>query len=404
MLDEIEKIAIELLGMTKDEVQQVREALLNEVVQDEARYAARTALKHPEGSTTPLNEAADRSQQAYAKIRQRMMKEMPRLLALILSEQVARQQRDEAALARDRHWDAEHERRAVGPHPETRDLFGRLFKHGVTPWHLKALRDEEVAIIADMIRWKANDARHENADTPWRAVIQIYSNRLILKADRGVTVKRSKPGTPVRGKRYTSPSYYMFNEMLKPHWSAPQARDAHAADDDIRENKPATAAVTALEDGSITDKEPGCDARERGHTPEGRPENAALGEDTQNINGADDGLTVAQAANAPIDDERARSLAEAVYAADQIRMKIYWPSDIQEGDYDPVNLIPALERFVASDRNWPGAERFLDAARRGEAQRFIENCREEGIGYLARQLKAGEDKALATARKHGLLP
>ena len=108
MLDEIEKIAIELLGMTKDEVQQVREALLNEVVQDEARYAARTALKHPEGSTTPLNEAADRSQQAYAKIRQRMMKEMPRLLALILSEQVARQQRDEAALARDRHWDAEH--------------------------------------------------------------------------------------------------------------------------------------------------------------------------------------------------------------------------------------------------------------------------------------------------------
>ena len=401
MLDEIEKVAMNLLSMSKDEVRQVRDALLVEVASDDSRYAARTALKHPEGSTTPLNEAADRSQQTYAKVRERLMKELPKLLGLILAEQVAREQRDEAAVARDRHWDAEYERRAVGPHPETRDLFARLFKHGVTPWHLKALRDEEVAIIADLIRWKANDARYKKADNPWRGVLRDYANRLILEADYGVTVKQSIRGTPVRGKRYTSPKYYMFNEMVKPHWSAAPAAPTNAGDqydddqatavpDQTEQAVSAAQNLVAIE--QVDMPEPGTAASEQ----------VALGDDTAQEE-ADQERPSVQAGEIQIDAERARIIAEGIFTADRWRMKIYWPADVQEGDYEPSALIPALERMVGSSRSWSGAERFLEAARRGEARQFIETRRADGIAYLATQLQAGEDKALAAAREFGLV-
>lgn len=66
--------------------------------------------------------------------------------------------------------------------------------------------------------WGRHVDHRKNADNPWRHVLHDYAGRLILQADYGVIVKRSKRGTPVRGKRHTSPKHYMFNEMVEPHW------------------------------------------------------------------------------------------------------------------------------------------------------------------------------------------
>ncbi|MBZ9647078.1 hypothetical protein K9B33_05955 [Sphingobium sp. 3R8] len=100
----------------------------------------------------------------------------------------------------------------------------------------------------------------------------------------------------------------------------------------------------------------------------------------------------AQAAENQISADEAHAMAEAIFAADPLKMGIYWPSDISEGDYDSANLVPALERVVGSSRNWSGAEHYLEAARGGQARQFIEVRRADGIKYLASQLQAGEGR------------
>lgn len=402
MLDEIFKVAMAELELTSKDVQKIREALAAEVLSGEGRYAARTALEHPEGSTTPLTEAADRAQQTYAKMREKLMKTLPSLVALMLGEQVARQRRDEAVVARDRHWDAERERREVGPHPETRDLFARLFDHGVTPWQLKNLRNEETAVLADLIRWKAHDPRFKDADNPWRALLQSYAGRLIVRARNGVTVARSKPGTPVRGTKHTSPSYYMFNEMVDPLWDLPSGTiepttvqeekgEIPTKDDKIKNSREASdvstenSVIETVDQRSLNSSEPLVASRDP-LRPQEHP------------------VFATEAVGLQLNPDQARALAEEVFRRDPAVMGSFWPRDIDQGDFEPCRLIAALERMVAEHKDWPFARDFLDAAQRGEGRTFFVELTECQIRNMAIRLENGLPRAVAQAQRLGVLP
>lgn len=101
VLDELRTLLAEVLEVSTAEVNKVREDLLQEQASADARYAATSALLHPEGSTTPLNEAYSRAQDRVASIRRKAEKVLPSAFALLLALELAEQRRDEAKLHRD---------------------------------------------------------------------------------------------------------------------------------------------------------------------------------------------------------------------------------------------------------------------------------------------------------------
>ena len=213
MLDTIATMIAQALNVTDAEVAETRDRLLEEQAAG-GRYAASTALEHPEGSTTALPEAAMRAQNSYAALRKRVEKELPRALSLVLAAEIARERRDEAEKARDLHWKMENDRLDTGVHDATRGHFKRLFQHGVHPHNLKQHRNDEVAIFADLTRWKASDPKMLDPDNPWRDILGIYTTRLMLRPGYGVTVTRSVPGIATPPARAGDPDHYMFAAML----------------------------------------------------------------------------------------------------------------------------------------------------------------------------------------------
>lgn len=378
MLDAIIKLAAERLGFNMREVREARAKLHEELSGGEGRYAATTQLIHPRGSSTPLTEAADRAQQAYDRAREKVTKELPKTVALILAQQVAQELRDETAAARDRFWNAGQDRLMSGVHPETRDLFARLFEHGVTPWQLKALSNEDVAIIADLIRWKAHDPRYKVADTPWRLVLAIYAGRLILKPSSGTKVVRSVAGSPMPPVRYTDPHHYMFNEMVDPAWGGTALPTGKA-------DLPSPETIEPLAAGSDD-----ADA----HRALADPGDGAVNDDAPQ--------EVAAPKVPKISEAQARTMAEAIFERNPIWSGMYWPDEgVEQYDYNPDQLIPALERYVASGSAWSGSREFLEAARAGKAREFIADRRQDKVRRLTADLMRREEHAIEMARDAG---
>ena len=218
MKDELIRLITEVLGTSTGEVNQIREALLSEQASGDARYAAGTALLHPEGSTTPLDEAYGRAQNRFADIRKKAEKTLPGALALLLALKIAEERRDEAKSHRELGWNQASAKDVLGVDPAVADWFARLHKHGVHPHHLKQQAAEMVAIIADLITWKAKDARFGDPDNPWRAVLQIYAGRRIGKPGTKIKAKRSVSGNPTRDRHHHDLGDYMFNEMVSASW------------------------------------------------------------------------------------------------------------------------------------------------------------------------------------------
>ncbi len=218
MLEEIRKLIGEVLGVTSAEIIKLREAWLEEQATEDARYAVNTALVHPEGSTTPLSETHYRAQQRAAKIRKQAEKILPEAVSLLVALEIAEQRRDEAERHLGQAWKSGAARLSDGLNEAARDWFPRLANHGVHPHYLKQHSNETVAIIADLIIWKAKDARFQNADNPWRQVLGIYAGRRIDKPYSGGRKGASVSGTPRPDRHHVGAGDYRFDEMVSAAW------------------------------------------------------------------------------------------------------------------------------------------------------------------------------------------
>lgn len=376
----------QVLEISTADVNQTREALLDEQRSADARYAASSALVHPEGSTTPINEAYSRAQDRVADLRAKALKELPAAFKLLLALQVAEERRAEALRHRDMKWDQAFAKDTLGVDPAVADWFARLHQHGVHPHHLKQQAAEMVAIIADLITWKAKDAKFRDPDNPWRAVLQVYASRRIRKPlTRHSKAARSVPGTPTRDRHISDLGDYMFNEMVSAAWGTI---------DDTPSERPIEVPGPVMFDCSIYPEEPVTvpAVEQEGEVGTIDSDNAGDVAAVEN-EGKPDTLTPA----------RAQAWAELVYDPLGWRMRIYWPPGYEQGNFDPATLIPALEEWIASGKAWPRVESFLAAVRNGDGAKFIEECRQNSIRFFARRLLDGDPEVLAEARNAGIV-
>jgi hypothetical protein len=381
----ITKLIAEALEISTADVNRMHQALLEEQSSADARYAATSALMHPEGSTTPINEACRRTQKRVADLREKARQQLPQAFALLLALQIATQRRDEAQQHREQKRDEDAEYLATGVKTDTRDWMGRLVNHGVYPSYLKNLSDENVAIIADMISWKAKDPRYKESANPWRDVLSVYATRRIEKPGKGEKAVRSVLGTPMRNRHIRELGDYMFNEMVEPSWL------------------PITLSTIDAMGGSGA---PAKSASSTGDAELGRVPHADAAK-KEPIAGADavpeSRQGVANGDAEELSPSRAREIAEAIFDRNPIKMGIYWPRDwTDRDDYDPVRLVAALEAWVASGTAWTGAEDFLAEAKLGRGRQFIDARRLWGIERLADRLASAEPTAIEEARGAGL--
>jgi len=215
MLDDIVRMAMEALELTDAQVDEARKALLAEVATVDARAAAADALWNPKGSTTRLENAVPAAQQKLSDHRDALAKAAPKFMALALAVEVARQRRDDAEKMLQLKWKAGSAAGTSGVPKEVVDWYPRLERHGVKRSYLGEFSNETVAIIADLIRWKAKDARFRDPDNPWRAVLGTYAERIIVQPGRKFVASLSTPGTPTKPRHVSSDRHYMFNEMFR---------------------------------------------------------------------------------------------------------------------------------------------------------------------------------------------
>ncbi len=218
MIDAIREEAAETLKLTSAEVAKARAALLDEVATEDVRYAASSALLHPEGSTTPIEEAYSRAQDRVARIRERVEKEMPSMMKLLMSLEIAEQRRDEARVHREQKLQAQDLKSETGVDKFVRDFFRRLAKHGVSPSQLREHKNETVAIIADLMIWKAKDATFKKPENPWRDVLAVYATRKIDMPTKHGRKGGSVPGAPRPDRHNTGSGDYRFDEMIGASW------------------------------------------------------------------------------------------------------------------------------------------------------------------------------------------
>ncbi len=218
MLEQIRKMMAEVLKVSSADVIKTREALLAEQATEDARYAATSALNHPEGSTTPMEEAYSRAQGRVARIRKQIEKELPKVMSLMMALEVAEQRRDEAKLHREQSWSRPASEKDLNLNRAAVDWFPRLRQHGVRPDYLRRPSNETVAIISDLIIWTAKDAKFLDPKNPWRQVLGIYAGRKIDKPGKKGRNGGSVPGTPKPDRHNMGSGDYRFDEMVPAEW------------------------------------------------------------------------------------------------------------------------------------------------------------------------------------------
>lgn len=388
MLDKWLNAIVQRLNTTAAAVTAKRTAIEKERASDTARDHAGREFVNSEGYTTPLPKAAQNAQNEYARARRDFEKvDLMGALSVAVAMMIARERRDETAAALKAYLEAEDLRQSEGVHPEVKPFFANMFAMGIEPRRLPYVREEVLAIICDMIMWDGHDRDMQDPDSPMPAIFELYGSRLILKPGQFCDRSRSTPGVPKAKVKYTDPDYYLFGGLV------PVVADDSDTEGgrDLEGDDAAPVHDDLPWGGSEGDSKP----------PPG-PVSKASPPPLPIVLHARDDERVAEA-EAPMSPEYAQRIAESVFEKSPVKMGIYWPKEIERGDFDEARLIPALERWVASDDNWTGAERFLAAARRGEARAFIDDTRRSSIASLATRLAKGDRVALDEARRVGAL-
>lgn len=335
-----------------------------------------TALKHPEGHTSPLRKSAERAQQEYASLRAEWETEGPKMLTLAASLMIARERRDETKAIWERHDAEEQKRVATKYHPEVRRLFAQFYEHGVRPAMLDLLQPETIGIMADLILWDAFDRNRVDPGSPLPAVFNIYADRAMMMPVDEQTVTRSAQGIVPLSAEDGDPAYYQFGQ-----WNVPGG-----AGDGTQEKSSDVAVGPDLDEAAA-------DQRNKPRHDEG----ADLRDPPviMQAEAATDSLSV--------DSATALEWAERIADMDPQFMANYWPRGHTIDDFNPGTLIPALEDDIASGRGWVVTPVFLAAVQEGRGVEFMAERRQSKIRWLAGDIEAGKEDALKAVRDAGLL-
>lgn len=382
MLDKLLKVIVQRLDTTAAAVIAKRKAIERERASGDARDHAGREFLNSEGYTTPLPKAAQNAQNEYARARRDFEKaDLPGALSSAITMMVARERRNETAVALQAYLEAEALRQTEGVHPEVKPHFARMFAMGIEPRMLPYVREMTLAIVCDVIMWDGHDPDMLDPASPMTAIFDLYASRLIVKPVHSGHRSRSRPDGADKEAERIRPDCYIFDKL------APTVPDEIVNEDDntaaFEDEQPQVSTVAAVD----TQREAAVEA---------------FAPVFPIVLGDPDKPLVADV-DAPMSPQYAQRVAESVYEKNPYKMSVYWPKDIERGEFHDSRLIPALERWVASDDNWTGAEQFLTAARRGEARTFIDEKRRNGISLLASRLVSGDQGALDEAKRLGVL-
>jgi hypothetical protein len=194
MFEIIKEAVLARLGIADTEVIQTRERVAKEAEDEAVRKAREHQLEHPDGFSTPLNEAVRRAENKVAKLRAEADSLAKPFAVAALAADAAEASLVRIRRAKEDKLDLEAKRDTSGIYANAEEFIARLHRHGVCHWHLKQLNAVEIAIIADLIMWKSTDATHRSAGSAWRSVLKIYSKRTVCKPKGGNLL--SQPGPP----------------------------------------------------------------------------------------------------------------------------------------------------------------------------------------------------------------
>ncbi len=358
-------------------------------LKEEAKFrAVETQTFNPAMASTPLPRAVAKAEAATYDARARALKAVSEAIGAYLAYSAFK---DEAAhkqaRLRDYHRQLD-QAAAIGLYDETKHFANALREHGVGRWHFRQLGRPQIAIVADLIRWYANDPRLEDATSPWPTIEALYANRSLRKpSDRlGEIEQQSQPGAPpLRIDRRSPDRFYRYGSaaaaFLTPEASPKSVKDTTS----VISHAPVAPPAEVLPAEPIVPSAP----PSAPDTNEVSQREAAAG--TLNFGSS----------LAPPPDFK--NIALQLFDADPIVRSLYWSDRSLEGVFDSETLVPALKTIIAAGRGWEGTKELLAAAEEGNARQFIARKRADMILFWAENLEAGEENIVLRARKAGLL-
>ena len=193
MFEAVRDEVFALLEITDAEVTKVRERVAEEAQGGAARTAREHQLEHPDGFSTPLNEAVRRAETKASKLRAKADALAKPYAVAALAADAAEAGLSRLRRANDDKLAMKAKRDVSGMHADAEEFIAKLHRHGICHWDFKQMRSVEVAIIADLIWWKVDSPRHQESASPWRRVLEIYAGRALHLPG---TWERSKPEKP----------------------------------------------------------------------------------------------------------------------------------------------------------------------------------------------------------------
>lgn len=175
-IDLFKNALMALIG-TWDTADAEMEQAVRDALDERTRARAHNQQVHPQGSGTPLREALMRAHGTVARLEGKYDKPIQEAAAGMLAIEHAKRQVLYIENALQQVHEGKREKSKTGIYEEARRVIDRMFDFGVMRWHFAQLSDDEIRIIADLIRWKADDATHAKTNSPWPVIFEAYRSR-----------------------------------------------------------------------------------------------------------------------------------------------------------------------------------------------------------------------------------
>ena len=196
MFEELLRLGLAFLRAEESEIEEWRTEIAMMTDNDDVGATRKRQLTNYLCSSTPLDKQIDSAEQAYWKLE---AKSTPTIRSAVVHLLALAQQRAKIEALKENRI----RQREMPPedgnviHPEFIKLVQRLIRLGVGHSMPHKLNEDEMVIIADLFRWKAQDPLCEDRNDPWTDMFALYAGRTIEKVEHGrKPSSRSVLGSP----------------------------------------------------------------------------------------------------------------------------------------------------------------------------------------------------------------
>ena len=165
---------------------------------EKTRDAGENAQKHPVQSSTPLKESRHRAHTAVARLEKKhgsnIGKAMTGLVAIAIAKEYVAHV--EGAIERDEV--NKRQKDETGLYAAAQRAVDKIYSSGAGKWHWAQIADPELQKFSDLLRWKAENPAHDDPNTPWREINEIYMQRR-MPCDSSGKLAMSMPKNPLSG-------------------------------------------------------------------------------------------------------------------------------------------------------------------------------------------------------------